>query len=105
MTTIEVPSPSQSGRMGVAGSSTEGIILSGLVVSDDGRRGVFELVRIQGRNSTGMITTGAYFRIPAAEAVELAVALINVAVDAKPSMKGEVFAALMRIAAQADPDV
>lgn len=46
MTTIEVPSPSQSGRMGVAGGSTEGIILSAIVVSDDGLRGKFEQVRM-----------------------------------------------------------
>ncbi len=105
MTTIEVKSPSNSGRIGVAYSNSEGIILSGLVVSDDGRRGAFEQVRIQGRNSTGKITKGAYFRIPAAEAVELAVAIINVAVEVKPSIKGEVFEALMRIATNADPDV
>ena len=105
MTTIEIPSPSGSGRIGVAGGSSEGVILSALVVSDDGLRGRFEQVRIQGKNSLGKVTKGAYFRIPAAEAVELAVALINVAVDSKPSLKGEVFAALMRIAAQADPDV
>ena len=105
MNAIEVKSPSGSGRIGVAGGSSEGIILSAIVVSDDGRRGAFEQVRIQGRNSTGRITKGAYFRIPAAEAVELAVALINVAVDSKPSLRGEVFEALMRIAAKADPDV
>ena len=105
MTTIEVKSPSGSGRIGVAGGNHEGIILTGLVVSDDGRRGAFEQVRIQGKNSRDKITKGAYFRIPAAEAVELAVALINVAVESKPSIKGEVFSALMRIAANADPDV
>lgn len=105
MTTIEVPSPSQTGRMGVAGGSTEGIILSAIVVSDDGRRGHFEQVRMQGKNSRGKLTKGAWMRIPAAEAVELAVALINVAVESKPSIKGEVFSALMRIAANADPDV
>lgn len=105
MTTIEIPSPSNSGRMGVAGGSVEGVILSAIIVSDDGKRGHFEQVRIQGKNSRGRITKGAYFRIPAAEAVELAVALINVAVESKPNLKGEVFAALMRIAAQADPDV
>ncbi len=105
MTTIEVPSPSQTGRMGVAGGSVEGIILSAIVVSDDGLRGKFEQVRMQGKNSRGKLTKGAYFRIPAAEAVELAVALINVAVDSKPSLRGEVFEALMRIAAKADPDV
>lgn len=40
-------------------------------------------------------------------AVELAVALINVAVEAKPTVRGEAFAALMRIAAvaNAEPDV
>ena len=107
MSTIEVQSPSQTGRIGVAGGNAGGIILSGLVVSDDGRRGAFEQVRIQGRNSTGRITKGVYFRIPAAEAVELAVALINVAVEAKPTVRGEAFAALMRIAtvANAEPDV
>ena len=91
--------------MGVAGGSVEGIILSAIVVSDDGLRGNFEQVRMQGKNSRGKLTKGAYFRIPAAEAVELAVALINVAVDSKPSLRGEVFEALMRIAAKADPDV
>lgn len=105
MMTIEVKSPSGSGRIGVAGGSSEGVILSAIVVSDDGRRGTFEQVRIQGKNSRDKITKGAYFRIPADEAVELAVAIINVAVDSKPSLKGEVFAALMRIAANADPDV
>lgn len=30
---------------------------------------------------------------------------IGVAVDSKPSLKGEVFSALMRIATNADPDV
>lgn len=105
MTTIEVPSPSQSGRMGVAGGSTEGIILSAIVVSDDGRKGAFEQVRMQGKNSRGKLTKGAWMRIPAAEAVELAVALVTVAVDSKPSLKGEVFAALMRFAGMADPDV
>ena len=104
MSSIEIQSPSQTGRIGVAGGNAEGVILSGLVVSDDGRRGAFEQVRIQGRNSTGKITKGAYFRIPAAEAVELAVAIINVAVDSKPSLKGEVFAALMRIAAVANAE-
>ena len=91
--------------MGVAGGSVEGIILSAIVVSDDGLRGKFEQVRMQGKNSRGKLTKGAWLRIPAAEAVELAVALINVAVDSKPSLRGEVFAALMRIAANADPDV
>ena len=105
MSSIEVHSPSQTGRMGIAGSSTEGIILSAIVVSDDGRKGAFEQVRMQGRNSRGKLTKGAWMRIPADEAVELAVAIINVAVDSKPSLKGEVFAALMRIAANADPDV
>jgi hypothetical protein len=60
---------------------------------------------MQGRNSRGKLTKGAWMRIPADEAVELAVAIINVAVDSKPSLKGEVFSALMRIAANADPDV
>lgn len=60
---------------------------------------------MQGRNSRGKLTKGAWMRIPADEAVELAVAIINVAVDAKPSLRGEVFEALMRIAANADPDV
>lgn len=106
MSSIEIQSPSQTGRMGVAGGgSTEGIILSAIVVSDDGRRGIFEQVRMQGRNSRGKLTKGAWMRVPAAEAVELAVAIINVAVDSKPSLKGEVFAALMRTAANADPDV
>lgn len=105
MSSIEIQSPSQTGRIGVAGSSTEGIILSAIVVSDDGRKGAFEQVRMQGRNSRGKLTKGAWMRVPAAEAVELAVAIINVAVDSKPSLKGEVFAALMRIAANADPDV
>ena len=105
MTTIEIPSPSQTGRIGVAGGSAEWSILSAIVVSDDGVCGKFEQVRMQGRNSRGNFTKGAYFRIPAAEAVELAVALINVAVESKPSLKGEVFSALMRIAANADPDV
>ena len=105
MTTITVPSPSSTGRIGVAGGSGEGIILSALVVSDDGKRGHFEQVRIQGMNSKNRVTKGAYFRIPAAEAVELAVALVTVAVECKPSLKGEVFAALMRFAGMADPDV
>lgn len=91
--------------MGVAGGSTEGIILSAIVVSDDGRKGAFEQVRMQGRNSRGRLTKGAWMRVPAADAVELAVAIINVAVDSKPSLRGEVFEALMRIAANADPDV
>ena len=91
--------------MGVAWRSTEGIILSAIVVSDDGRKGAFEQVLMQGRNSRGKLTKGAWMRIPADEAVELAVAIINVAVDSKPSLRGEVFEALMRIAANADPDV
>ena len=107
MSTIEIQSPSQTGRMGVAGGSTEGIILSAVVVSDDGKRGSFEQVRMQGKNSRGKLTKGAWMRIPADEAVELAVALINVAVEAKPTVRGEAFAALMRIAtvAKAEPDV
>lgn len=105
MMTIEVKSPSGSGRIGVAGGRSEGVILSAIVVSDDGRRGAFEQVRIQGKNSRDKITKGAYFRIPADEAVELAVAIIKVSVASKPSLKNEVFEALMKIAAAANPDV
>lgn len=105
MSSIEIQSPSQSGRMGVAVGSSVGITLSAVVVSDDGIRGAFEQVRMQGKNSHGKLTKGAWMRIPAAEAVELAVALVTVAVESKPSIKGEVFAALMRFAGMADPDV
>ena len=102
---IEVKSPSKTGRIGVAGGDSDGVILSALVVSIAAARGAFEQVRIQGKNSRGNLTQGAYFCIPASEAVELAVAIISVAAWVKPSIKGEVFAALMRIAASADPDV
>lgn len=105
MTTIEIPSPSQTGRMGSLAAALRGSSSRRSSSATTRLRGKFEQVRMQGKNSRGKLTKGAWMRIPAAEAVELAVALINVAVESKPSIKGEMFSALMRIAANADPDV
>jgi hypothetical protein len=94
---VRVPLPSLSGRMGVR--SGKPIILSEVVVRDSGLTGGLKQVRIQGVNSKGRATVGAWFDLPALDMVDLFVAVVQVAVEVDPKLKDELLPAITRIAA------
>lgn len=94
--------PSGVGRAGVPGGGK--IILSQAEVTEGGKTGALPLVRIQWWNSKGRPTQGAWLDLPAMDMVELAVALLDVAVQVKPELKNDLFGALTRIAALCKTD-
>ena len=94
---VRIPLPSLSGRMGVRLGNP--IILSEVLVGEAGLSGAFKQVRIQGVNSKGRATQGAWFDLPALDMVDLLVAVVQVAVDVDPKLKGDLLPAITRIAA------
>jgi len=94
--------PSGVGRAGCPGNGK--INLSAASISENGRSGAFEIVRVQWWNSKGRPTSGAYLDLPATDMVELAVAILDVAVQVKPDLKNDLFGALTRIAALCQTD-
>lgn len=94
---VRVPLSSLTGRMGLR--SGKPIILSELVVGEAGLNGGFRQVRINGINSKGRATVGAWFDLPALDMVDLLVAVVQVAVDVDPKLKGDLLPAITRIAA------